>query len=221
MVEATGIPHGYSTTVAWFAERLMIASFGLIVLSFAAGAMFVMRLSEPIAQSALYDNTAHLAQNGIKVVSQQVIDITSPVFAAFVKENREERDLKAEQLAIRKQKLKAYLESKNSPFAKDDATLDAFVQSKNMKMMVAISFVESTFGKHCYSYNCSGIGGSRLREYNSYAEWVHDFDSLLERRYKDLPPEEFVGLYVQPGSPNWIYGVKQVLREFEEQGIDA
>ena len=24
---------------------------------------------------------------------------------------------------------------------------------------------------------------------------------------------------MQPGSPNWIYGVKQVLREFDEQGI--
>ena len=87
--------------------------------------------------------------------------------------------------------------------------------------MVAISFVESTFGKRCYYYNCSGIGGTppHLRKYNSYAEWVRDFDDLLERRYKDLPPEEFIGLYVQPGSANWLHGVKQVLRELEEQGI--
>lgn len=225
-VEATGVSEGYSTTVAWFTERVLIASLALAVLSFAAGSMFVLRLSEPIADSVVYDaaaRRAQLAEDGIKVFSQQVIDVASPVFAALIEENREEVDPQAEQLAIRKEKLRAYLESKNSPFAKDEATLDAFVASKNMKLMVAISFVESTFGKNCYYYNCSGIGGTppKLRKYNGYAEWVKDFDELLESRYKGVPPEDFIGLYVQPGSPNWIYGVKQVIREFDEQGIEA
>lgn len=227
LVESTGIPHGYSVTIAWFAERAVLASLTLIVLSFASGVMFVLKLSEPIAQSEVYDSTARkaqLAEDGIKVFSQQVIDVASPVFAQFVKENREsEVDLDAKRLAERKAKLKKYLESKNSPFAKDDAALDAFVASKNMKMMVAISFVESTYGKNCYYYNCSGIGGTppNLRKYNSYAEWIRDFDDLLEKRYKDVPPEKFIGLYVQPGSPNWIYGVNQVIAEFKQQQIDA
>lgn len=224
LVETTGIPHGYSTTVAWFAERMMLASFTLIVISFAAGAMFVLKLAEPIGQSRVYDATAQQAtqaEEGIKVFTQQVIDVASPVFAAFVKDNRDDEELAATDIESRKQKLQAYLASKNSPFAKDPAAVDAFARSRNMKMMVAISFVESTFGKNCYYYNCSGIGGTppKLRKYNSYAEWIHDFDELLEKRYKDVPPEEFIGLYVQPGSPNWIYGVKQVLREFDEQGI--
>jgi hypothetical protein len=226
LVESTGIPDGYSTTVAWFAERMLLATFALVVVSFAAGTLFVLKLSEPLAESQLYNAAAHraeLAQAGIKVFSQQVIDVTSPVFASLVKENHEEVDLHAEQLAARKQKLKKYLASKNSPFAKDDAALDALVASKNMKLIVAISFVESTYGQHCYYYNCSGIGGTPpdLRKYNSYAEWIQDFDALLEKRYKDVPPEKFIGLYVQPGSPNWIYGVKQVIREFDEQGIDT
>jgi hypothetical protein len=224
LVEATGVSEGYATTVAWFAERMLLASFALAVISFAAGAMFVLRLSQPIGDSVIYDTAARrarLAEAGVKVFSQQVIDIASPMFASLVHENRETVDPDAEQLAIRKQKLKAYLESKNSPFAEDDKAIEAFATSKNMKLMVAISFVESTFGQHCYYYNCSGIGGTppSLRRYNSYAEWIADFDSLLERRYKGVPPEKFIGLYVQPGSPNWIYGVKQVLREFEEQGI--
>lgn len=225
LVEATGIPAGYSTTVAWFAERMVLASLCLIVLSFASGVMFVLRLSEPIAQSELYDEAskqARLAEDGIKVFSQEVIDVASPVFLALVKENRVD-EVQPDKLAIRKEKLRAYLESKKSPFAKDEKAIEAFASSRNMKLMVAISFVESTFGKNCYYYNCSGIGGTppNLRKYNSYAEWIHDFDELLENRYKDVPPEKFVGLYVQPGSPNWIYGVKQVIREFEEQGIDA
>ena len=227
LVEATGVQEGYSTTVAWFAERLIIASLALAVLSFAAGSMFVLRLSEPIADSVVYTaaaRRAQLAEDGVKVFSQQVIDVASPVFASLVKENRApDVEPPVDQLAIRKEKLRAYLESKNSPFAKEESALDAFVASKNMKLMVAISFVESTFGKNCYYYNCSGIGGTppKLRKYNSYAEWIRDFDDLLERRYKDVPPEEFIGLYVQPGSPNWIYGVKQVIREFDEQGIEA
>ncbi len=226
LVESTGIPAGYSTTIAWFAERMVLASLCLIVLSFASGVMFVLKLSDPISQSQVYDGaekTAMLAEQGITVFSQQVIDVASPIFAQFVKENREQEDLGAKQLATRKEKLRKYLESKKSPFAKDEAALEAFAQSKNMKMMVAISFVESTFGKNCYYYNCSGIGGTppNLRKYDSYAEWIKDFDDLLERRYKDIPPEKFIGLYVQPGSPNWIYGVNQVLTEFKEQGIDA
>lgn len=227
LIESTGVPYGYSVTIAWFAERLVLASLCLIVLSFASGVMFVLKLSEPIAQSEIYDATtkkAQLAEEGIKVFSQQVIDVTSPVFAQFVKDNRApEEDLNAARLAQRKEKLRAYLASKNSPFAKDETALDAFVTSRNMKMMVAISFVESTFGKNCYYYNCSGIGGTppNLRKYNSYAEWIKDFDELLEKRYKGVPPEKFIGLYVQPGSPNWIHGVNQVLKDFKEQQIEV
>ncbi|MBP9686758.1 MAG: hypothetical protein KBD66_03085 [Candidatus Doudnabacteria bacterium] len=223
LVEATGIPDGYATTIAWFAERATLAALCLMVLSFAGGVLFVLRLSEPIANSALYNVAATTTEEGIRVFSQQVIDVTSPIFAAFIKENREERDVAGEQLAARKEKLRAYLKNKKSPFADDEAALDAFVASRNMRMMVAISFVESTFGQHCYYYNCSGIGGTppSLRKYNNYAEWIQDFDALLEKRYKDVPPEKFIGLYVQPGSPNWIYGVKKVIKEFEELGIDA
>ena len=224
IVEATGISSGYSNTVAWFAERMLLASFLLAVLSFAAGSMFVLKLSDPISDSIVYNAAAVRAQraeDGVKVFSQQVIDVASPVFGAFVKENREEVEPEVDQVVIRKEKLRSYLTSKKSPFVKEETALQAFAESRNMKMMVAISFVESTFGKNCYYFNCSGIGGTppKLRKYDSYAEWIKDFDDLLERRYKDVPPEDFIGLYVQPGSPNWIFGVKQVLREMDEQGI--
>lgn len=221
LIEATGIPDGYATTIAWFAERMVLAFLCLMVLSFALGVIFVLKWSEPIGNSQFYNTAATTTEEGIRTFSQQVIDITSPIFAAFIRDNRQEVDLVAEELAARKSKLKAYLVKNKSPFAEDDAALDAFITSKNMKMMVAISFVESTFGQHCYYYNCSGIGGTppSLRKYNSYAEWIKDFDDLLERRYKNIPPEKFIGLYVQPGSPNWIYGVKKVLRELNEQNI--
>jgi hypothetical protein len=71
------------------------------------------------------------------------------------------------------------------------------------------------------SYGVTMGAPPTLRKYDNYAEWIYDFDDLLERRYKDVPPEKFIGLYVQPGSPNWIYGVNQVIEEFEQQQIEA
>jgi hypothetical protein len=227
LAESTGIPQGYSASVHWFAKRMVLACVTIAAVAFAAGALFVLKWSEPLGESQFYGvvtSKARVTQEGINGYYQQVVDIASPVFSKLVKENREDViDLEAKQLALRKERLRAYLVEKNSPFADDEGALDAFVASKNMKLMVAISFVESTFGKNCYYYNCSGIGGTppNLRKYDSYAEWVQDFDLLLENRYKDLPPEKFIGLYVQPGSANWLYGVKKVIREFEEQGIEG
>lgn len=224
--EVTGIPHGYAKSVEWFAERIILAVLLIGVICFSAGALFVLHLSQPLGNSEFYGlvtTKARNAQEDIVVYTQQVIDTASPFFTNLLRENRGETDLEADKLAEKKEKLKAYLASKNSPFAEDDSAIEAFATSRNMKMMVAISFVESTFGKRCYYYNCSGIGGTppNLRKYASYADWIKDFDDLLERRYKDLPPEKFMGLYVQPGSPNWIYGVKQVLGEFEQLGIEG
>lgn len=124
----------------------------------------------------------------------------------------------------KKEKLKIYLTSKKSPLAKDDQALDALLHTKNMKMILAISFVESNFAKHCVDNNCSGIGVEpghpHWREYKGLANWVLDFDKLLERRYKGWTPEEMRGVYVYPGSDNWENGVKQVLGELKKAGIE-
>jgi hypothetical protein len=233
LVEKTGIPEGYSGTVAWFAERMILAMLCISTASFAGGVLFVLKWSEPIAESNFYygvSRSAQVAQEGVISYSQDIIDVASPIFGNLIIANRRAEELEpsaGETLAAerleRKEKLKSYLTEKKSPFAEDEDALDAFANSRNMKLMVAISFVESTFGKNCYYYNCSGIGGTppNLRKYNNYAEWIRDFDDLLERRYKNLPPEKFIGLYVQPGSPSWLYGVKQVIKEFEERGIEA
>jgi hypothetical protein len=226
LAQAARIPHkSYSATTEWFADRLVLAFLTIGAVAFAAGSLFVLRWSQPLGDSQFYGvvyTKTRQAQEGIVVYSQQVIDVASPVFSLLVKENREVVEPPVDQLAIRRESLKKYLASKNSPFADDDGAIEAFAASKNMKLMVAISFVESTFGKHCYYYNCSGIGGTppNLRKYDNYAQWIADFDQLLEDRYKDVPVEKFIGLYVQPGSPNWLYGVNQVLTEFEELGME-
>jgi hypothetical protein len=200
-------------------ENLVLGTAFLMSVAFALGALFATRWSEPIGESQVYDQVSTQVSTTVSSAQEKLIDVLSPIFGTLVKENRHEEDIAEQERLARKDAIKIYLKSKKSPFADEDGALDAFAESKNMRMMLAISFVESTFGKHCYKFNCSGIGGSNLREYESYAEWIRDFDDILERRYKDLAPEEYMGVYVQPGSPNWLYGVNQVLRELDALGI--
>jgi hypothetical protein len=217
VVKFTGIPVAYSETIAWFAERMILGTICLLTAGFAGGVVFALYASPPIAQNPSY---IYLADHAA-IATAQFIDFASPFFEQFLRENYRAEKLEAKALALRKQQIQAYLTDKHSPFADDDATLTALASAKNMKLILAISFVESNFGQHCYFFNCSGIGGSvpNLRKYKNYAEWVADFDKLLEEHYKGLAPEKFLGLYVQPGSPNWIFGVRQVLDEFKKQGI--
>ena len=154
--------------------------------------------------------------------STEELNVVADMLPILIEEQRHEPTPEEIANEKRRDSLRAYFESRNSPFAEDDATLEAFLNSNNMKLMIAISFVESTMGKKCYYNNCSGIGGypPNLRKYDSYAEWVKDFDALLEKRYKGMKPEELMGVYVQPGSPNWINGIKQILTELKQQGIE-
>lgn len=154
--------------------------------------------------------------------STEDLNVVADMLPLLIEEARHEPTAAELANQKRRQQLKEYFEYRKSPFADDDSTLDAFLNSNNMKLMIAISFVESTMGKKCYYNNCSGIGGypPNLRKYDSYAGWVKDFDALLERRYKGMEPEEMMGVYVQPGSPNWINGVRQILAELQERNIE-
>ncbi|MGE5298099.1 MAG: hypothetical protein ACM3KM_02975, partial [Acidobacteriaceae bacterium] len=207
-VRALGIPEAYSETAAWFAERMFLGGVCIATAAFAAGVLFTLYLSQPIADSSAYIYLEHQTE----LAKAQIIDLASPMFGKLVEDNRQEEVAAVDVLQLRKEQVRQYLLAKKSPLADDEETLSALAVAKNMKLILAISFVESNFGKHCYYHNCSGIGGSvpNLRKYDSYAEWIRDFDKLLEDRYNNVPIERFVGLYVQPGSPNWLYGVRQV-----------
>lgn len=126
------------------------------------------------------------------------------------------------QIEARKTKLKAYLQVKASPFVEDDKAVEAFARSPHMELMLAISFAESTLGKKCYFNNCSGIGGyvPTLRQYKETANWVYDFNRLLERKYKDWTLKEMCGVYVQPCNQSWLLATRSVLEELEASGVN-
>jgi hypothetical protein len=146
------------------------------------------------------------------------------VVAAFMKLLTQYREtssevLSVDQLAGQVELLHKFFADKGSPLANDRPALEALAGARNKRMIIAISFVESNYAKHAPYFNASGIGGSNLRQYRSFANWILDFDRLLERRYNGLSPDAMNGYYVQPPSANWVNGVYQVLRELDKRGI--
>ena len=110
-------------------------------------------------------------------------------------------------------KLEDYLEKYNSPLAPFASEI---IQQPQWQRALAISWVESNFGIHCYDNNCSGIGVQpghpSWRKYPTKLEWFKDMSQLLEKpiyKEKYTTFEKMKGVYVQPGSRAWVNGSKQ------------
>jgi hypothetical protein len=146
-----------------------------------------------------------------------VVDNLLPI---LIQENRHEPSAEEIKAAQRKQALQKYLAGRKSPLADDSQALDTLLRAKNMKTILAISFVESNMCRRQVYYNCSGIGGSKIKHYTNFSHWIADFDNLLERRYKGLAAEQFIGYYVQPGSQNWVDGFHQITDELKANHIE-
>jgi hypothetical protein len=110
--------------------------------------------------------------------------------------------------------LEEYLTKYKSPFVNHIETLR---KQPEMKRILAISFVESNMGKRCYYYNCSGITlrTGKLKKYASYDEWIIDLNDLLQRRYNGWQYKDMLGVYVVPGSQNWLRGTTKVHAELD------
>ncbi len=120
----------------------------------------------------------------------------------------------------RAEKIKNYLQEKKSPWSGSALTI---ARQSHWRIILAIAFAESSWGKNCVDNNCSNIGvepGHKLwRKYPSYDEWIVDFNKLLERRYKDWTLKEMCGVYVQPCNQNWLLATSQVLTELKDSNI--
>lgn len=110
-------------------------------------------------------------------------------------------------------KLEDYLEKHNSPLAQ---YAEEIVQQPQWQRALAISWVESNFGRRCADNNCSGIGVApghkSWRKYATKLDWFKDMCKLLETpRYKEKYTtfEKMRGIYVYPGSDNWVNGAKK------------
>lgn len=114
-------------------------------------------------------------------------------------------------------KVKAYLESKGSPLAE---YAEDIVKQPQWQRALAISYVESNFGKRCADNNCSGIGVSPSHKswerFATKKDWFIRMTQLLERPiYKEryTTCNAMKGVYVVPGSARWVNGCNTVSNE--------
>ncbi len=113
--------------------------------------------------------------------------------------------------------LKIYFLKHNSPLAEYSAEI---IQLPQWQRSAAISWVESNFCRRHADNNCSGIGvkpGHKLwRKYETYLDWFKDMSALMEKPlYKDKYNtfQKMKGVYVQPGSANWVNGATKKYNE--------
>ncbi len=113
-------------------------------------------------------------------------------------------------------KVKAYLESKGSPLA---VYADEIVLQPQWQRALAISYVESNYGRYCADNNCSGIGGSPMskswRKYPTKLDWFKDLSALLEKpMYKQTYTScNTMNGHYNAGSRNWVNGCNKASAE--------
>lgn len=113
--------------------------------------------------------------------------------------------------------LRIYLQKHNSPLA---PYAPEIIKQAYWQKALAISWVESNFGKFCFDNNCSGIGVKpghpSWRKYENKFEWFEDLNAVLA---KPIYSEKFTtcrkmkGVYVQPGTENWVKGCEKKYNE--------
>lgn len=115
--------------------------------------------------------------------------------------------------------LEDYLDKHGSPLKEYAPEL---VKLPQWQRALAISWVESNFGIHCpyLSNNCSGIGVApghpSWRTYPTKLDWFKDLTNLLEKpiyKEKYSTCKKMRGIYVYPGSNNWVWGCEKKLEE--------
>ncbi len=109
--------------------------------------------------------------------------------------------------------LRQYLEKLGSPLSIYAADI---VKQPQWQRALAISWVESNMGKHCYDNNCSGIGVKpghpAWRKYKTKLDWFIDMCKLMEKpiyKEKYTTFKQMRGVYVVPGSDAWVNGATQ------------
>ena len=205
---------------------LPVAVFVVVLCAFAGGMSFALQTPKSVADSdaavqASSPQPGVVASLGAVPTStpstqlsgSNIYNIPLQVLQSYFQNS--ESNLALEQ---RKVKLKQFLVDHNSPLV--DVS-DTIATQPHWQLILAISFSESTLGKKCYEFNCSGIGGAtNIKSYKSFANWILDFNRLLDQRYNNWTLEEMCGVYVKPCTNNWLSASSQILNELKQDNIN-
>lgn len=123
------------------------------------------------------------------------------------------------------QGVQKYLESRKSPLAPYASQI---VLEPNFEQALAITFVESNFCAKAANFNCGsvGVGPSHKswRKFDNHFEGFQAVTKLLEKPlYKDKynTCKKKMGVYVVPGSSNWLRGCEKVENDMKALVADA
>lgn len=114
------------------------------------------------------------------------------------------------------ERIRAYLERKGSPLAPH---ADAFVEAGvahdvDPRLVVAISAIESTFGKHQLGHNAWGWGGSNLQRWPDWDTAIREYTAALGEKYDTHNVDAaFAKRYVPPNWRHWLDVVHAVMNE--------
>lgn len=121
------------------------------------------------------------------------------------------RDLNFQTKIAYKDSLRAYLESRRSPFV---PCVDTLVELKNADKILSLANAESGLGLRTIpgTYNYWGVGGSKLWKMGSNpCEGIVSMDNFLNAyprnssvKYAEMPLSRMNGLYKQPARQHWI-----------------
>jgi hypothetical protein len=179
------------------------SSFGIIALVLLTPVIFPR-----LAFAAEPQTSGPTAQFQIKISDSSILNSTP-------KSNNNEDSLSIETIANNDPlviSLKQYLDDIDSPLGEYAADI---IQQPQWQRALAISYVESHMGRYCYDNNCSGIGVKpghpSWRKYSTKLDWFIDLNNLLEKpiyKEKYTTFARMKGVYVQPGSQNWVNGAQ-------------
>jgi hypothetical protein len=175
-------------------------------------------VKKPIPLAPAPENYVSQSDISNQTLFSMPLDELENVFAEHQKNLTQK--MQSEILQQRAEKIGSYLADKKAPYADFSETI---AKQPHWKLILAISFAESSWGKNCVDNNCSNIGvkpGHELwHKYKDYGEWIENFNKLLERRYKDWSLEKMCGVYVQPCNKNWLLATKSVFEELQQKEI--
>jgi hypothetical protein len=198
----------YSPFLESIGDRI-VATIGLLVIAFAA---------YPESHVVALISTAEAKSEALvfKIDSNKIGQVNTNGNLTFAKFSEHDP------LVI---KVKQYLEGKKSPLAEYATEI---VQQPQWKRALAISYVESNFGRRCADNNCSGIGvhptHPAWRRYPTKLHWFKDMNQLLEKpiyKVKYTTCEAMKGVYVVPGSAKWVNGCNKVINELTALEAEA
>jgi len=135
---------------------------------------------------------------------------------AYLKERNEIRTLTARENAVYK-----LLSKYNSPLKDEYKTFVSVAKDNDLDwtLLVAISGVESTFGKNVssYTYNPFGWGQGRV-----FKDWKDSIEAVgagvgnYRTKYGAQEIEEIALIYCPPTSRSWAFGVNYFKKELED-----